>query len=185
MKHGPLVPRFLAGPDDGKLDYYQMAGRQSGREEIVLEEDFVFRDSRGVIHIAPTGLRYDGASNPRPFWSITGHPLEARHILAGATHDQEYQTGCRLTIDPRVLASVNLDAMSPEAICALPRVEVMVDRDDADLFALYEPLMVTPGNSRLHARVYYTAVRVGGWAAWSAHVRRRASERVPFSRLHA
>jgi hypothetical protein len=44
-------------------------------------------------------------------------------------------------------------------------------------------MLATPGNSCLHSRVYYTAVRLGGWHPWNGHVQRRAVERVPFSRL--
>lgn len=180
-----MKPVFLAGPDDGKLDYYQLAGRRYGRDEIVLEEDIIFRDSRGKVHIAEAGLRYDGASNPRIFWTLTGHPLESRHIPSGATHDRPYQTGFRLTIDPKIVDLRELDRMTPAEICALPRVEVPIERAEADYFGLYEPLLVTPGNSLAHARVYYRAVRLGGWLPWKRHVERRARERRPFSMLHA
>jgi hypothetical protein len=89
-----VKPRFLAGPEDDRLDYYE---RAKG-DVIVLEEDFIFRDSRGLLWIAPTGLEYDGASIPRLVWNLVGHPLQARHVLAGALHDNAYQTGFRLTV---------------------------------------------------------------------------------------
>lgn len=184
------TPRFLAGPDDGKLDYYEVAGRRSGRDAIVLEEDFVFRDSRGEIWIAPSGLEFDGASIPRLAWPLTGHPLESRHILAGALHDNAYQTGFRLTLDPEVLslelarrALGTIDEMTPAEICALPRVEIFVERREVDRFALYEPLLATPGNTLLHARVVWRAVRCFGMFPWSGHVRRRAAARPAFSML--
>lgn len=185
MRHGPYTPRWLAGPDDGRLEYYAFAGRESGKDAIGLEEDFIFLDSFGRVWIAPMGLVYDGASNPRIFWTLTGHPLESRHIPPGAIHDQTYQTGFRLTIDPEILALVILGELSPAEICALPRVEVHVERDEADFFGLYEPLLATPGNSFAHARVFYRAVRLGGFFAWRAHVKRRAEERMPFSMLAA
>ena len=192
MNHGSQKPRFLAGPDDGKLDYYEEAGHRSGRDIIVLEEDFVFLDSLGRVRIAPKGLRYDGASIPKIFHSIVGHPFESRHILAGAIHDQEYQTGFRLTVDPEVLALElarralgSIGELAAAEVGDLPRVEVVTDRYETDYFAFYEPLLATPGNTLVHARVIYRAVRLGGWAAWNGHVRRRAVERRPFSRLTA
>lgn len=180
-------PRWLAGPDDGKLDYYHETEGRNG-DFIVLEEDIVFRDSRGVIWIAPSGLRYDGASNPRIFWSISGHPLEKRHILAGAIHDETYQNGARLTIDfdklsardAILLARAELPAAE---VCALPRKQIIIERDEADYFGLYEPLTATWGNSALHCHVYYRAVRLGGWRPWGQHERRRAAERIPFSSI--
>ncbi len=180
MKDGPFTHRFLAGPNDGRLDFYESTERL---DEITLEEDIVFRDSRGVIWIAPSGLCCDGASIPWPLWTFVGHPLQARHLAAASLHDQCYQTGFRLTVDPEILALVIIDEMAPEEICALPRVEELVERAEVDYFALYEPLRATRGNTFAHARAIYRGVWLGGWFAWNGHVARRAAERVPFSRL--
>lgn len=180
MKAGPFKPRFLAGPEDGRLDFYESTERL---DEITIEEDIIFRDSRGVIWIAPAGLCCDGASIPRPLWTLFGHPLQARHVPAALLHDQSYQAGFRLTIDPDIVPLVIIDEMTPAQICALPRVEQIVDRAEVDYFALYEPLRVTRGNTFAHARAVYRGVWLGGWMAWSGHVKRRALDRVPFSRI--
>ena len=36
----------------------------------------------------PAGASWDGASIPRPFWGIFGHPLEADFRLASYWHDR-------------------------------------------------------------------------------------------------
>jgi hypothetical protein len=180
VRSGPFVPRFLAGPEDGRLDFYESTERL---DEITFEEDIIFSDSRGVIWIAPSGLICDGASIPRPLWTFVGHPLQARHVASAGTHDQSYKTGFRLTIDPEVLALVIIGEMTPAEICSLPRVEQIVDRDEVDFFALYEPLRATKGNTFAHARAIYHGVRFGGWYAWNRHVRRRARDRVIPSRV--
>jgi hypothetical protein len=174
-----VKPVFLAGPDDGRLDFWEA----TDRDEITLEEDLIFIDSRGLIWIAPTGLVYDGASIPRLFWALTGHPLQARHVPAGGLHDQAYRTGLRLTIDPEALAGRDPLSLRPSDLCALPRIEVLTDRAEVDYFAFYEPLLATRGNTLLHARVVWRAVRIGGWAPWRGHEKRRALERMPFSML--
>jgi hypothetical protein len=102
---------------------------------------------------------------------------------AAGLHDYPYEHGVRLTIDPEIASLVILDEMEPSDICALPRTWEVVDRDEVDVYALYEPLRATAGNTDLHAKVVYRGVRLGGWHAWNKNARARVRNRVPFSRV--
>lgn len=43
----------------------------------------------GVLHrlIIPSGYRFDGASIPRPLWSLIGSPFDPDLLLAACVHD--------------------------------------------------------------------------------------------------
>ena len=41
----------------------------------------------------PRGFTSDGASVPRLFWWIFGHPYDKHHIRGGIRHDWRYKTG--------------------------------------------------------------------------------------------
>jgi hypothetical protein len=51
------------------------------------ESQYVDRD--GVLWVVPPGFRFNGASIPRAFWSIVGHPLQAEFVHAAGLHDLE------------------------------------------------------------------------------------------------
>lgn len=54
---------------------------------MLLKEDFSFIDSFGVTWLVPKGAVVDGASIPKPFWSIIGGPLEGKYRDASVIHD--------------------------------------------------------------------------------------------------
>ena len=53
-----------------------------------LKEDFVFEVlETGAIHKVPAGFTFNGASIPRVFWPIVGHPMEGSFLSASLLHD--------------------------------------------------------------------------------------------------
>lgn len=58
-----------------------------GDDSIELEEEFSFRDEKNRTWLVPKGYVSDGASIPRPFWSIIGAPLSGAYRYAAIVHD--------------------------------------------------------------------------------------------------
>jgi len=58
----------------------------NGRDATLLE-NFVYIDPKGHTWGAPAGWKIDGASIPRPFWSIIGGPFEGKYRDASVIHD--------------------------------------------------------------------------------------------------
>ncbi len=56
-------------------------------QTIILLNDFRFVDSTNRLWTAPKGTRVNGASIPRPFWSIIGGPLDGVYRDASVVHD--------------------------------------------------------------------------------------------------
>jgi hypothetical protein len=54
---------------------------------VELNKDFRYRDPAGKIWLAPRGWIVDGASIPKPLWSILGGPLDGNYRRAAAVHD--------------------------------------------------------------------------------------------------
>lgn len=54
---------------------------------MTLLEPFEFIDPKGRNWTAPAGTKIDGASIPRPFWSLIGGPFEGRYRDASVIHD--------------------------------------------------------------------------------------------------
>ena len=59
---------------------------------MLLMQDFSFIDSSGMTWLAPKGIVVDGASIPRPFWSIIGGPFEGQYRNATVIHDHYCET---------------------------------------------------------------------------------------------
>ena len=57
---------------------------------MVLLNELRYTDPYGHVWIAPAGSRVDGASIPRPFWSIIGGPFEGKYRNASVLHDVAY-----------------------------------------------------------------------------------------------
>jgi hypothetical protein len=53
-----------------------------------LLEDFSFTDPAGKIWSAPAGYKVDGASIPRPLWSLVGSPYTGDYRRASIVHDK-------------------------------------------------------------------------------------------------
>ncbi len=65
-----------------------------------LEQDLKVNTSQGVV-IIPKGFRTDGASIPKIFWPIIGHPFSGDFAVAAVVHDYLYtfQHGTRKDAD--------------------------------------------------------------------------------------
>ena len=61
----------------------------------------------------PRGFETDGASVPRFFWRIFGHPFSARHVRGGVRHDWRYKCGImpRKTADAAYRRDLIADGM--------------------------------------------------------------------------
>jgi hypothetical protein len=57
---------------------------------MVLLTELRYTDPYGKVWIAPAGSRVDGASIPRPFWTIIGGPFEGKYRNASVLHDVAY-----------------------------------------------------------------------------------------------
>ena len=55
----------------------------------ILNEDFSIRVKDNVYTIK-AGFDFDGASIPRRFWNIVGHPMGVRKMVAAMIHDAAY-----------------------------------------------------------------------------------------------
>lgn len=57
---------------------------------MVLLKELRYTDPYGVVWVAPAGARVDGASIPRPFWTVIGGPFEGKYRKASVLHDAAY-----------------------------------------------------------------------------------------------
>ena len=65
-----------------------------GEEEIwEVVRGFYFADREGHKHSVPSGTISDGASIPRAFWVLVGHPRDTDIGQAAAVHDVMYREG--------------------------------------------------------------------------------------------
>ncbi len=60
------------------------------RREVMLLEDVVYTLPGGRLVLIKKGFIFDGASIPRFFWRIIGHPLDHEFIRAVLLHDGLY-----------------------------------------------------------------------------------------------
>lgn len=67
----------------------------SGGPYMELIKPFSYIDSRGVTWTVPAGTRIDGASIPRPFWTIIGAPYTGNYREASIIHDYYCTTKSR------------------------------------------------------------------------------------------
>ena len=58
---------------------------------MVLLNELRYTDPYGQVWVAPAGSRVNGASIPRPFWSIIGGPFEGKYRNASVLHDVAYE----------------------------------------------------------------------------------------------
>ncbi len=120
----------------------------------VKEADGSFKNIRNRITI-PSGFRYDGASVPRFFWTITGIKPDGLQRAAALIHDMIY------------IQKGNL----PEGI---QEQEVQPDvweptfgkwsRYDSD--RLFRKILIQAGMKKRRAGLMYFAVRAAGWTYW-------------------
>lgn len=61
------------------------------KNELVLDEVLTFEDNTGRVWTAQPGQCSDGASIPRLFWSLLGHPLHGPFRRGAILHDAYYR----------------------------------------------------------------------------------------------
>ena len=57
---------------------------------MVLLNELRYTDPYGEVWVAAAGSRVDGASIPRPFWSVMGGPFDGKYRNASVLHDVAY-----------------------------------------------------------------------------------------------
>jgi hypothetical protein len=115
---------------------------------------FLFYLPDGRVIWVPQDVICDGASIPRPLWSVFGGPFEGDHRNRALFHDAAYQ---------RVLAG-DADAFNTV-------------RGEAD--QLFQRCCRASGMTAWRAQLRYRGVRLGGRDAWRAHRRAAASPPSP------
>lgn len=108
------------------------------KDKAELLEDFFYEDEHLRIS-ALKGFVFDGASKPKFFWRIVGHPFSHRHIRQAVIHDILYATEYFDREKSDLLFKEMLD------------IEDIVDVPEWEELAMYK------------------AVRLGGGDAWDEH----------------
>lgn len=72
----------------GEFPYSAKVEMLDDGRTLKLLEDFVYIDPRKKPWVAPKGTIVDGASIPKPFWTIVGGPLEGEYRKASIVHDE-------------------------------------------------------------------------------------------------
>lgn len=112
-----------------------------GHFRMELLTDFVWVGQSVEIRV-PARYCFDGASIPRIFWRVIGHPW-GEYREAACVHDWLYSDG---------------HIAHPE-----------IERKQAD--QIFRRIMLEVGISRRKAAIMYRAVRIGGGRAWKAYRR--------------
>lgn len=63
---------------------------EDGVTYAVLEEEIVF-SLKGQLYTIPVGFKSDGASLPRFFWRLIGHPFDMAYLREAIIHDWLYK----------------------------------------------------------------------------------------------
>lgn len=66
---------------------FRPAEQPNGTVLFEVTKDFGYVDSTGIRWQAKAGVQTDGASIPRIFWPIIGHPYEGLYLKAAVIHD--------------------------------------------------------------------------------------------------
>ena len=74
-------------PSWGYFDGRVVAAWHDDGRDMALVEPFAYVDAAEVRWDAPAGAVVNGASIPRPFWSLIGGPFEGRFRNASVVHD--------------------------------------------------------------------------------------------------
>ena len=148
----------------GKLDFAPQSPDHP--KEWKLSQDFGFVRDDGLLVIAQTGGRVDGASIPRLLWRIIGHPFRRANRFWSVPHDAGYG-GWAIIIDLNRLQS------TPETALAIWR-----DITDASVFIHASDLprkwwdrtlrqaMRAMGERWWKRSTVHRAVRMFGWKAY-------------------
>lgn len=79
----PALPRNVFGKFIGQV---KAVFDDDGRT-MQLNEDFAYKDPSNKVWLAPAGSVIDGASIPKPLWSLIGGPFEGQYRNASVIHD--------------------------------------------------------------------------------------------------
>lgn len=60
--------------------------------QLRLLEDFSYGSDSGILYTVKAGFIFDGASIPRFFWRVIGHPFSSKYIRSALIHDILYMT---------------------------------------------------------------------------------------------
>lgn len=58
-----------------------------GDRDMIILHNFSYTDKKGKVWAAPQGSRINGASIPRPLWSLVGSPYTGKYRRASIVHD--------------------------------------------------------------------------------------------------
>jgi len=91
-EHAAPAPARSADPPDEAAAWGRFVGEVVARwdangRDMTLVEPFGYVDPRGSRWEAPAASVVNGASIPRPFWSLVGGPFEGRFRNASVVHD--------------------------------------------------------------------------------------------------
>jgi hypothetical protein len=77
-------------------------------------KELLYINDIGIRIKVPAGFQTDGASIPRIFWSIVGHPLNGKHARAAVIHDFMYEAGIysKENADNTFLEAMKADGVS-------------------------------------------------------------------------
>lgn len=59
------------------------------RNDVRTSTESHYLDRDGMLWVIPAGFRFNGASIPRKYWSLIGHPLQAEFVHPSGLHDLE------------------------------------------------------------------------------------------------
>lgn len=95
-----VLDAFSIEPSSSKLSRVQRAPKNWGRfdgqplttwspdgQSMILLQPYTYIDPREIKWTADRGMRVDGASIPRPFWTLIGSPYRGKYRLASVVHD--------------------------------------------------------------------------------------------------
>ena len=89
------MSRFGTWLDAAHTRFLTQAEREGGAR-LALTAPIRYRDAQGATFTVPVGFAFDGASIPRPLWSVMGAPLEGPYVRSAAQHDFE----CAIQVAP-------------------------------------------------------------------------------------
>lgn len=79
------IPKFNPEFSSEDLDVRMLEGNK-----LLLLENFSFTSKNGTVYIAKKGFVFDGASIPRYFWVLIGHPFSSKYVRSALIHDLLY-----------------------------------------------------------------------------------------------
>ena len=138
----------------------------NGSNDYILQQDFGFLRSDGLMIISPEGVRINGANIPRILWPLIGSPLSGSNKEWSCGHDISYGKH-----------AIIIDTLHPDAVDPLMmftrwrtinakffRHQTCFDQKFADDTLL--EAMKTCGEPWLKRQMVYRALRLFGHGGW-------------------